>query len=95
MKLFKLRDKNNKTTDLFRIEDFTTVEEVIDRLNKYFDIVVENECDSLYTDDKEGNFNYVYVSNDGFLRFVESLTEFCEGFQSEEEWKVDNSVEVN
>ena len=36
MKLFELKDKNNKSTDLFKIEDFTTKEEVIDILNRCY-----------------------------------------------------------
>jgi len=94
MRLFELKNKNNYSTELFRIENFTTVKEAIDKLNKYFNIVVKDDCDSLYTDDEEGRFNYVYVSNDGFCTFVESLKEFSEGFQSEEEWGVNSLVEV-
>lgn len=94
MKLFELKDKNNYSTELFKIENFTTVKEAIDKLNKYFNIVVKEECDSLYTDNKEGRFNYVYVSSDGYCSFVESLKEFSEGFQSEKEWRVNSLVEV-
>jgi hypothetical protein len=94
MKLFELKDENNQSTELFRIENFITVKEVIDRLNNYFKIELIEECDSLYTGDDEGNFNYVYVSSDGFCKFVESLTEFNEGFQSEENWKVNSKVEI-
>jgi hypothetical protein len=95
MKLFEFKDKNNYSTELFKIENFTTVEEAIDRLNKYLNIVVVDEEDSLYTDEKEGHFNYVYVANDGYCRFVESLKEFSEGYQSEEGWRVDSLIEVN
>lgn len=95
MKIFELKDKNNQTTELFKIENFTTVNEVIEKLNKHFNIEVKEDSDSLYTDDKEGRFNYVYVAGDGFCSFVEELTEFSEGYQSEEEWKVNSSVEIN
>ena len=94
MKLFELKDKNNKSTDLFKIEDFTTINEVFDRLHKHFNMTVIDEEDSLYTDEKEGLFNYVYVADDGFCRFVESLTEFSENYQTEEDWRVHSSVEV-
>ena len=95
MKVFELKDNKNQTTELFKIEEFTNVKDVIKQLNKYFNIEVEDDSDSLYTDDKEGCFNYVYVAGDGFCRFVEDLKEFNEGFQSEEEWKVNSSVEIN
>jgi hypothetical protein len=94
MKLFELKDKNNQTTDLFKIENFNNVEDVIDKLNKYYNLVIEDESDSFYTEDKDGSFNYVYVANDGFCNFVENLTEFSEGFQNESDWKVNSSVEV-
>jgi hypothetical protein len=95
MTIKELKDKNNKSTELFKIEDFTSVKEVFDRLHKHFDMIVVDESDSFYTDETEGSFNYVYVASDGFCRFVESLTEFSEGYQTEEAWQVHNSVEVN
>jgi hypothetical protein len=94
MKLFELKDKNNNSTELFKIEGFTTVTEVFDRLHKHFNMTVINESDSLYTDETEGSFNYIYVSSDGYCRFVESLTEFSENYQTEEAWQVYSSVEV-
>ncbi len=94
MKLFELKDKNNKSTELFKIEDFTTVTEGFDRLHKHFNMTVINESDSLYTDETEGQFNYIYVAADGYCRFVESLTEFSENYQTEEDWQVHSSVEV-
>lgn len=94
MKLFELKDKKGNSTELFKIEDFTTVKEVFDRLHKHFDMTVIDESDSLYTDEIEGSFNYVYVANDGFCHFVESLTKFSEDYQTEEAWQVHSSVEV-
>jgi hypothetical protein len=95
MKLFDLRDNRYNLTELFRIENFTTVEEVIEKLNMWFEIEIEDECDSFYTSDVNGkDYKYVYVANDGSCRFVESLTEFSKGFQSEENWRVKYSVEV-
>jgi len=95
MTIKELKDKNNNSTELFKIEDFTTVKEVFDRLHKHFDMAVNNESDSLYTDKTEGQYNYVYVANDGFCRFVESLTEFSDDYQTEEAWQVHSLVEVN
>ena len=94
MKVFELKTKENKSTDLFKIEDFTSVKEVFDLLHKHFNMTVIDESDSLYTDETEGSFNYVYVADDGFCRFVESLTEFSENYQTEEAWQVHSSVEV-
>ena len=95
MKIFELKDKNNQTTELFKIENFTTINEVNEKLNKHFNI---EENESLFTDNfntESSTYNYVYVASDGFLTFVYKLTEFIEGFQSEEEWKVNSSVEIN
>ena len=39
MRLFDLKDKNNESTELFRIENFTNVKEVIDVLNNFGGIV--------------------------------------------------------
>ena len=94
MKLFELKDKNNKSTDLFKIENFTTKEEVIDILNRYYETTNYSILPLVESCFEKDNYNYVYVQSDGDCRFVESLTEFSEGFQSEEEWKVDNSVEI-
>ena len=94
MTIKELKDKNNNSTELFKIEGFTTVTEVFDRLHKHFNMTVIDESDSLYTDETEGQFNYIYVSNDGYCRFVESLTEFSEDYQTEEAWQVYSSVEV-
>jgi hypothetical protein len=96
MKVFELKDNKNQTTDLFKIEEFTNVEEVIDKLNEFY--LLEDEgvyplCEGEFR--KNFKANYVYVSSDGFCRFVEDLKEFKEGFQSEEEWKVNSSVEIN
>jgi hypothetical protein len=94
MTIKELKDKNNNSTELFKIEGFTTINEVFDRLHKHFDMKVINESDSLYTDETEGRFNYIYVAADGYCRFVESLTEFSEDYQTEEAWQVYSSVEV-
>jgi len=94
MKLFELKDKNNQTTDLFKIENFTTINEVIEKLNKYFNIENDSLNVDYYFDDGERYYNYVYVSSDGLCSFVEKLTEFDEGFQNESDWKVNSSVEV-
>jgi hypothetical protein len=95
MTIKELKDKNNNSTELFKIEGFTTISEVFDRLHKHFNMTVNNESDSLYTDDEiEGQFNYVYVAGDGFCWFVENLTEFSEDYQTEEAWQVYSSVEV-
>lgn len=95
MRVFELKDKNNKTTDLFKIENFTTVEDVINKLNKFY--LLEDEgvyplCESEFRTKLKAN--YVYVMSDGCCSFVESLKEFDEGFQSEEDWKVNSLVEV-
>jgi hypothetical protein len=95
MKLFEFKDKNNLTTELFKIEKFTSIQDVIDKLHEYYNMTITQESDSFYTSDIDGkDYNYVYVSSDGQLHFVENLTEFNEGFQSEEDWKVNSSVEI-
>ena len=90
MKLFELKDKNNQTTELFKIKKFNSVKDVIGKLNKHFNLI----NDSFYTENNKGSFNYVYVSSDGYCSFVENLTEFDEGFQNESDWKVNSSVEI-
>jgi hypothetical protein len=88
MKVFELKDKNNKSTNLFKIENYTSKEEVMNKLNSIFSL------NSACTNKNEGLFNYVYVADDGFCRFVESLTEFSEDYQTEEAWQVHSSVEI-
>ena len=95
MKVFELKDKNNQTTDLFKIENFTNVKEVINILDKFY--LLEDEgvyplCESEFRTKLKAN--YVYVMSDGCCSFVETLTEFDKGFQNESDWKVNSSVEV-
>jgi hypothetical protein len=93
MRIFDLKDKNGKPTELFRIENFSSVEDAIDMLNKYYDMG-ENEVDSFYTDETGTDYNYAYVANDGYTRFVKSLDEFSDGYQTEEEWGVASEEEI-
>jgi hypothetical protein len=93
MRIFDLKDKNGRSTELFKIEDFTTTEDAIDMLNKYYDMG-EDEVDSFYTDETGTDYNYAYVANDGYTRFVKSLDEFSDGYQTEEEWRVASSEEI-
>ena len=95
MKLFELKDKNNQTTDLFKIVNFTNVKDVVNVLDKFY--LLEDEgvyplCESEFRTKLKAN--YVYVSSDGCCSFVENLTEFSEGFQNESDWKVNSSVEI-
>ena len=93
MRIFDLKDKNGKPTELFKIENFSSVEDAIDMLNKYYGMG-ENEVDSFYTDETGTDYNYAYVANDGYTRFVKSLDEFSDGYQTEEEWGVASEEEI-
>ena len=93
MRIFDLKDKNGKPTELFKIEDFTTTEDAIKVLNKHFGLSGEDD-DTIYTDETGTDYNYVYVANDGSARFVKSLDEFSEGYNTEEEWRVASSEEI-
>ena len=93
MRLFDLKDEDNESTELFRIENFTNVEDVINRLNQHLGIEVEDESDSLYTDDSGTGYKYVHVASDGDCHFVKSLDEFSDGYQTEEEWGVETEEE--
>ena len=49
-----------------------------------------DECDMFYTDDENGkNYTYCQIAGDGQVHFVESLDEFSEGYNTENEWDVD------
>lgn len=92
MRLFELRDEQNLTTFLFKIENFTNTTEVIERLNNKFKMSFEVDY---YIDDvDQDNYNYVYVGGDGLCSFVKCLTEFTEGFKTEENWGVNSSHEI-
>ena len=99
MKLFDLRDKNNYVTELIKIENFTSIEEALDRINKYIegtdDLSDYEESDLFYTSDKNGkDYKYVYTGGDGQCSFVESLDEFSENYTTEEKWGVYSSIEI-
>lgn len=88
MKIFDLKDENNESTELFKIEDFTNTDEVIDTLKTYLN------TDGLHTEETGTEYNYAYVAGDGDVRFVKSLDEFSDGYQTEEEWGVASSKEI-
>ena len=99
MKLFDLRDKDNYVTELIKIEDFTTIEEALDRINKHIegtdDLSDYEECDLFYTTDKNGrDYKYVHTADDGQCSFVESLDEFSENYTTEEKWGVYSFIEI-
>jgi hypothetical protein len=89
MKLFDLKDENNESTELYRIENFTNVEDAINKLNQHLN------TDGLYTVNSGTDYNYVYVAGDGNCHFVKSLDEFDEGFKTEEEWGVSKEELLN
>ena len=88
MKIFDLKDQNGNSTELFKIENFTNTDEVIDTLNKHLN------TDELHTEDTGTGYNYAYVAGDGDVKFVKSLDEFDEGFKTEEEWGVASAEEI-
>ena len=99
MKLEALLDKNGQYTELFRIIDFTSIEECLQRINEHFispyELATAEPSDLFYADVEfcEGkNYKYCYVAGDGQVAFVEDLSEFSEGYNTEEEWKVTDSV---
>jgi hypothetical protein len=98
MKLFELRSKDY-FTELIRIEDFSTIEEALNRINKWIegvdDLSAYEECDLFYTSDKNGrNYKYVHTADDGQCSFVESLDEFSENYTTEEKWGVVEEREI-
>jgi hypothetical protein len=99
MKLFELRSKDDYFTELVRIENFTTVEEVLNRLDKWIegtdDLSEYEESDLLYTSDENGrNYKYVHTAGDGQCSFVESLDEFSENYTTEAKWGVHEEREI-
>jgi hypothetical protein len=89
MKIFDLKDQNDNPTELFKIENFTTVEEAIAALEAYLGE------EGLYTKSTGIGYNYAYVASDGSVAFVKSLGEFSDGYQTEEEWGVASSKPIN
>ncbi len=88
MKLFEGITEKNYFSELIRIEDFSTVEEVLDKINRHY---LDEDDDCLFeTNDVDKEFyTYCYLSGDGQVYFVESLDEFSRDRRSEEEWGVD------
>jgi hypothetical protein len=98
MKLFELRSKDY-FAELIRIENFTTIEEALDRINKWIegkdDLSDYEEDDLCYTTDKDGrDYKYVHTAGDGQCSFVESLTEFSENYTTEEKWGIVEEREI-
>lgn len=91
MKLELLLDETVSFTELIRITDYTSRQECIDAINRFF----KTEGDYPYytdEDDSGKKYNYVHTTGDGQLCFVESLTEFNDGYHTEQEWGVVNSI---
>jgi len=96
MKLEKLMTKkcnccNNPETDKFtelvRITDFSSVEDVIVRIQEHFNNI------HYWTNNKNTKkYNYAYLTGDCQVCFVEKLNEFNYR-ETEKDWKVDYSIE--
>jgi hypothetical protein len=99
MKLFELKTEKDYFTELIKIENFSSIEEALDRINKFLlkedDLLDYDEDDLFYTKDKNGrDYKYVYTSSDGQCTFVESLNEFAESHNTEEKWNVFKAIEI-
>ena len=80
--------KEDKFTELVRITNFSSVEEVIKRIKNHFN----NEF--FWTHNKnDKKFNYAYLTGDCQVYFVKELNEF-ECSKTEEDWKVNYSVKI-
>ena len=95
MKLELLLDNTAQFTELIRITDYSKRQECIDTINKFF--LLQDDEYPYYTEDEDSGqkYNYVYTTGDGRLCFVESLTEFSDGYHTEQEWNVAYSIPMN
>jgi hypothetical protein len=99
MKLFELRNEKGYFTELIKIENFTTIKEALERINKWIEGVDDlsdyDEDDLCNTKDKDGkDYKYVQISGDGICYFVESLNEFDGKYKTEDGWGVEYSFEI-
>ena len=99
MKLIALYNKNNYFTELIKIENFTTVKEALERINKWVegvdDLSEYDEDDLFYSDDVDDkDYKYVYIAGDGQCLFVELLNEFSESHNTEEKWGVFKTINL-
>jgi hypothetical protein len=89
MKISKVNRKKY-FSELLIIEDFTTIEDVIFKINEHFLDEGYDADDSYYTDNENGiDYKYCYMADDGDLTFVEDLNEFSEYRNTLDKW-VDN-----
>ncbi len=88
MRIFDLKNKKGGSTELFRIKNFSNVNELLYRLDQYLGV------EGLYTDENDKGYNYAQVADDGQVYLVKSLSEFSDGYQTEKEWGVASEEEV-
>lgn len=93
MKLEILLTKTAKFTDLIRITDFDSIEHCLKLINSFFNTDPDYPY---YTEDEEGkDYKYVYLAGDGQACFVEQLSDFDEGYRTEQDWDVSHSIIIN
>jgi hypothetical protein len=88
MRIFDLKNKQGGSTELFKIINFSNVNELLYRLDQYLGV------EGLEAEENGTGYNYAQVSDDGQVYLVKSLSEFAEGYQTEKEWGVASKEEV-
>jgi hypothetical protein len=83
--------RNGNFTELAKIKGYKTYQQVEDAINRALNTPGKLELDVRYTpDDPISKENYVYVTPDGVLVIVDSLSKFGTGtgYDTEEGWGV-------
>jgi hypothetical protein len=88
MRIFALKNKQGRLTELFKIKNFSNVNELLYRLDQYLGV------EGLHTEENGTGYNYAQVSDDGQVYLVKSLSEFAKGYRTEKEWRVASEEEV-
>jgi hypothetical protein len=77
-------NSSGKFTELAKLRGFKTPQEALDKINQALPNEEPYELSS-----GENDPSYAYLSDDGQVTFVKDLSEFSEGYDTEDSWGVD------
>jgi len=86
--LFGLKN-DGSWTELVKIKGYSDSKKALEKINKLFNLYGDDAFYSSWMQTpKLNNIAYAYLAGDGDVSFVNSLSDFSPGFQTEEGWGV-------
>ena len=85
--LFGLKN-DGSWTELIKVKGYSDPKKALEKINELFNLYGDDAFYFWMQIPKLNNTAYAYIAGDGGVKFVNSLSDFSPGFQTEEEWGV-------